>query len=617
VTATRRPPRRLDPDALAALEEERDFLLRSLADLDAEHAAGDIDDADYEALKDDYTRRAAAAIRGIDDQRAAFAAQPGIRWRQVLVWLVGLAVLGGLSGSLIARTSGARGENDEATGGLRESTITLLNQARSLLGQQDRWDDAIDLYTEVLDEQPSNTEAITYRAWLQYRSGEPPEAALEAWNEALLLDPDATEAAVFEIIVLSDLGRYDEAAEALDGIDLANAPPEIAGLVQQRGIVGEVYGESRFDLLDERDEAPGPRRARPVVDEALAAAGYLVNSGREGGPVAALKLFEAITDVDPTNPAALSRRALILAQVGEAPAAAALLDQAVEANPDDPEALLSRASFLARQRRSAGPGHGVWRSRSPGGTRRCAGPAARAGRGTRRSDLRLNPARSRRVRPPQRWTTATRSGWWSGAAEVAAFEDVAVGGAELPDRALLALVACEGDTGGGQGVEHERDHVAVAAQHRRGSGGHQSVDHRHDRPCTTSFGEIGDHLDLDTQLGCQRLDRLAAPQRRAGEDAFDPRIGERIDQTSGLFVALLVERPLQIGDTAAAGTGARVAHEMDGHGCRWGRLIAECTVAPGPVLDAKWPGQPLRRLALRTGTAGRRPLPLGVRNRPR
>lgn len=347
MTATRRPPRRLDPDALAALEEERDFLLRSLADLDAEHAAGDIDDADYEALKDDYTRRAAAAIRGIDHQRAAFAARPGIRWRQVVIWLVGLAVLGGLSGSLIARTSGARGENDEATGGLRESTITLLNQARSLLGQQDRWDDAIDLYGEVLEEQPSNTEAITYRAWLQYRSGEPPEQSLEAWNDALVLDPDATEAAVFEIIVLGDLGRYDEAAEALDGIDLANAPPEVAVLVQQRGIVGEVYGESRFDLLDERDEEPGLDELDLTVDEALAAAGYLVNSGREGGPVAALKLFEAITDVDPTNPAALSRRALILAQVGEVPAAEALLDQAVEANPEDPEALLSRATFLA------------------------------------------------------------------------------------------------------------------------------------------------------------------------------------------------------------------------------------------------------------------------------
>jgi hypothetical protein len=45
------------------LEEERDFLLRSLRDLETEHDVGDIDDTDYETLKDDYTVRAAAVLR--------------------------------------------------------------------------------------------------------------------------------------------------------------------------------------------------------------------------------------------------------------------------------------------------------------------------------------------------------------------------------------------------------------------------------------------------------------------------------------------------------------------------------------------------------------------------
>ena len=48
------------------LEEERDFLLRSLDDLDRERAAGDLDPADYVALKEDYTARAAAVLRAID-----------------------------------------------------------------------------------------------------------------------------------------------------------------------------------------------------------------------------------------------------------------------------------------------------------------------------------------------------------------------------------------------------------------------------------------------------------------------------------------------------------------------------------------------------------------------
>ena len=43
-----RPESPLDPDELAALEEQRDFLLRSLDDLEREHDAGDIDEHDYQ-----------------------------------------------------------------------------------------------------------------------------------------------------------------------------------------------------------------------------------------------------------------------------------------------------------------------------------------------------------------------------------------------------------------------------------------------------------------------------------------------------------------------------------------------------------------------------------------
>jgi hypothetical protein len=56
----------LPSDVIRELEEERDFLLRSLHDLEAEHDAGDIDDLDYQTLKDDYTTRAAATLRALD-----------------------------------------------------------------------------------------------------------------------------------------------------------------------------------------------------------------------------------------------------------------------------------------------------------------------------------------------------------------------------------------------------------------------------------------------------------------------------------------------------------------------------------------------------------------------
>ncbi len=57
------------------MEEERKFLLRSLVDLEREHDAGDVDDVDYQELKDGYTVRAAHTLRAIEAGRAAVVAQ--------------------------------------------------------------------------------------------------------------------------------------------------------------------------------------------------------------------------------------------------------------------------------------------------------------------------------------------------------------------------------------------------------------------------------------------------------------------------------------------------------------------------------------------------------------
>jgi uncharacterized protein (TIGR02996 family) len=65
------PSTRFDPDALASLESEREFLLRSIADLDTEREAGNLDDDRYHTLKDDYTARAAAVLRSIEEGRDA------------------------------------------------------------------------------------------------------------------------------------------------------------------------------------------------------------------------------------------------------------------------------------------------------------------------------------------------------------------------------------------------------------------------------------------------------------------------------------------------------------------------------------------------------------------
>ena len=45
--------------------EQRDFLLASLDDLDAEYAAGDLDKRDYDELRDGYVGRAAEVLRAL------------------------------------------------------------------------------------------------------------------------------------------------------------------------------------------------------------------------------------------------------------------------------------------------------------------------------------------------------------------------------------------------------------------------------------------------------------------------------------------------------------------------------------------------------------------------
>ena len=92
----------MNPDQLAELEEERNFLLRSLVDLEREHAVGDVDDVDYHELREGYTVRAAATLRAIDDGRdhaAAASRAPNWKRRGLVAGGLVVAVLGDLVGA--------------------------------------------------------------------------------------------------------------------------------------------------------------------------------------------------------------------------------------------------------------------------------------------------------------------------------------------------------------------------------------------------------------------------------------------------------------------------------------------------------------------------------------
>ena len=105
---------------LAPLEEQRDFLLRSLDDLEREHDAGDVDEADYQALKDDYTARAAAVLRSLEDGQAAPAAGRATPDRASGRSDPRRASLfAGLAGLLVAQASGRRDAGDLSSGDIR------------------------------------------------------------------------------------------------------------------------------------------------------------------------------------------------------------------------------------------------------------------------------------------------------------------------------------------------------------------------------------------------------------------------------------------------------------------------------------------------------------------
>lgn len=163
----------MTPEEREIREEERDFLLKSLDDLEREHRAGDVTDDDYRALKESYTARAAAVLRELDSDgspRAASTASnviPGrsrSRWRPVVVTIVVLA-LAVVSGIVVASSAGERLPGQTMTGSIGDGSITsLLVEARAVgLSDIPR---GVELYSRVLAVEPDNVEALTYIGWL-------------------------------------------------------------------------------------------------------------------------------------------------------------------------------------------------------------------------------------------------------------------------------------------------------------------------------------------------------------------------------------------------------------------------------------------------------------------
>lgn len=199
------------PDRQALLDE-RTFLLRSLEDLAREWAAGDLDSADYEALRARYTARAAEVLRALAEPTAVRCppegtgeadgelpgetgsvpgggsrvsgpqrrAAPVDRLRVALGrrrrWLVAVAVACFLlaAGVLVAGETGIGLPGNPVTGSL---TLTRSQREQRLLAQGEaalleaRSAAALAAFEEVLTIDPNQVEALSEVGWLEFSAG--------------------------------------------------------------------------------------------------------------------------------------------------------------------------------------------------------------------------------------------------------------------------------------------------------------------------------------------------------------------------------------------------------------------------------------------------------------
>ncbi len=227
----------MTPEARQELEAERDFLVRSLDDLEAERAAGDLDDGTYRALHDDYTARAAAVIRSLEsgaDLTPPEPPRPPATMRALTV--AGILAFGLLAAFLLTRAVGQRHPGQTITGNGRvvsgpsatsadpgpelanearahpQSYAARIAYARYLLVQRNDYPDAIHEFGAAARIDPVQPEPPTYAGWagaLLAREIKDPtsrqpllDAALQRIDEVIKTSPSYPDAYALKGVIL-------------------------------------------------------------------------------------------------------------------------------------------------------------------------------------------------------------------------------------------------------------------------------------------------------------------------------------------------------------------------------------------------------------------------------
>jgi tetratricopeptide (TPR) repeat protein len=212
------------------LEEERDFLLESIRDLERERQSGELSDRDYQALHANYTARAAVVLKALQrgparPARGRKAPPAPVRTKRPLVVTLGvILIIAALTGGAVAAFSGQRNAGAPITGSLPDTPSGKLQQALQL-ESDGKAADALKIYDDMLKSDPRNVQALAYRGWLLKRAGLP-DLALAALDQAVAIDPGYPDAHFFRGMVLYQDRTDPKGAVEEFRLFLSNNPPQ-------------------------------------------------------------------------------------------------------------------------------------------------------------------------------------------------------------------------------------------------------------------------------------------------------------------------------------------------------------------------------------------------------
>lgn len=238
----------------AALAAERDFLLRSLADLESEHADGGLTADRYRELHDRYTVQAATVLRALARLEAApapaDASSPRRRRHPVVARLAAAAAVTA-GGALLVSAANDREAGQTITGNAQSTARDLDALARdrpddlaaqlayaSALMEDGQLVDALRAFDAAARLDPDNPVPKAYGGWIVFLAGLTDDA-LTRLDLAVAADPTYPDARFFRGMVLLR-GRQDEAAALAELREYLRLAPDGAARQQVQAVVDQL-----------------------------------------------------------------------------------------------------------------------------------------------------------------------------------------------------------------------------------------------------------------------------------------------------------------------------------------------------------------------------------------